>query len=223
MAIGVRDCKQRRRGGATLVRGRRARYIARMNDFTPAPTGTPAGVSAARTAPIEILVAPHPSLRRKARPVRPEDAAMLRDLLPRMYESMYLAPGIGLAGPQVGVDLRVAIVDLMRDEVRAPITLINPEIIRSSAQLAPREEGCLSLPGQYAEVVRPDAVRVRFQDLDGRRRELDADGLLATCLQHELDHLDGVLFVDHLSTLKRNMIMRRLAKELKTKAGQAGG
>ena len=183
----------------------RGRYIAGMND---APSAD---------APIEILVAPHPVLRRKTRPVRPEDAPLLRALLPRMYESMYMAPGIGLAAPQVGHDLRFAIVDLHENQVRAPITLINPEIVRVSDQLVSREEGCLSLPNQYAEVVRPESVRVRFQDLDGRQQELDADGLLATCLQHEIDHLDGVLFVDHLSSLKRNMIMRRLAKERKGK------
>ena len=181
----------------------RDRYIAGMNDASPA------------RLPIEILVAPHPVLRRKARPVRPEDAALLRTVLPRMYESMYAAPGIGLAAPQVGHELRFAIVDLHENEIRAPITLINPEIVRASDQLASREEGCLSLPNQYAEVVRPQSVRVRFQDLDGHCQELDAVGLLATCLQHEIDHLDGVLFVDHLSSLKRNMIMRRLVKERK--------
>jgi peptide deformylase len=134
-----------------------------------------------------------------------------------MYEAMYLAPGIGLAAPQVGLDLRFAIVDLHENDVRAPITLINPEVIRESDQLAAREEGCLSLPGQYAEIVRPESVRVRYHDLDGKRHELDATGLLATCLQHEIDHLDGVLFVDHLSALKRNIIMRKLAKEQKAK------
>jgi peptide deformylase len=186
-----------------------ARYIAGMTDASPGD---------AAIEPIDILIAPHPALRRKTRLVRPEDATMLRSLLPRMYEAMYKAPGIGLAAPQVGQDLRFAIVDLHENEIRAPITLINPEIIRVGDQLVAREEGCLSLPGQYAEVVRPERVRVRFQDLDGKRQELDADGLLATCLQHEIDHLDGVLFVDHLSSLKRNMIMRRLAKEQKAKS-----
>ncbi len=190
-----------------------ARYIARMNDSIPIT---------AISEPMEILVAPHPSLRRPARPVRPEDGALLRTLLPRMYESMYRAPGIGLAAPQVGLDLRVAVVDLMPGEVRTPITLINPEIVRASDQLAAREEGCLSLPGQYAEVVRPEGVRVRYADLDGNRYELDADGLLATCLQHEIDHLDGVLFVDHLSLIKRNMILRRLAKEQRQKPAGTG-
>lgn len=173
--------------------------------------------SSANPEPVEILIAPHPMLRRKTRTVRPEDLDSLRLLLPRMYESMYRAPGIGLAAPQVGLELRVAIVDLMENEQRSPITLINPEIIRISDQLASREEGCLSLPGHYAEVVRPESVCVRFQDLEGRRQQLEADGLLATCLQHEIDHLDGVLFIDHLSTLKRNIIMRKLVKEQKAK------
>lgn len=213
MAIAGRLCKQRGRAVRmqALVRRGVARYIARMSQSPSAPV-----------EPIAILVAPHPVLRRKARLVRPDDVAGLRALLPRMYEAMYQAPGIGLAAPQVGIDLRFAIIDLMPDDAPAPITLINPEIIRASEQLAAREEGCLSLPGQYAEVVRPETVRVRYQDLDGKRQELDADGLLATCLQHEIDHLDGVLFVDHLSTLKRNMIMRRLAKAQKARPGQAG-
>lgn len=178
------------------------------NAAEPAPTAI---------QPIEILVAPHPILRRKTSLVRPEDLPGLRDMLPGMFEAMYQAPGIGLAAPQVGLALRFAIVDLHENDARAPIVLVNPEVIAESEQLAAREEGCLSLPGQYAEVVRPEAVTVRFQDIDGNSRELKADGLLATCLQHEIDHLDGILFVDHLSALKRNMIMRRLAKEQKAK------
>jgi len=183
-----------------------------MSDLPAPPAADDAPVT-----PAEILVAPHPVLRKKTRLVRPEDAALLRGMIPAMYEAMYRAPGIGLAAPQVGLELRFAIVDLAENDTRAPITLINPEIVAASDELAAREEGCLSLPNQYAEVVRPSAVRVRYQDLEGRRHELDADGLLATCLQHEIDHLDGILFVDHLSSLKRNMIMRRLAKEQKLK------
>lgn len=172
--------------------------------------------------PIEILIAPQAILRQKTRLVRPGDIHQLRAVLPRMFAAMYHAPGIGLAAPQVGIGLRMAIVDLMENEVPAPITLINPEIIAESDQLVSREEGCLSLPNLYADVVRPQSVRVRYHDLDGTRHELDADGLLATCLQHEIDHLDGVLFVDHLSALKRNMMMRKLAKEQKLK-GKAKG
>ena len=166
---------------------------------------------------LPVLIAPHPMLKARARPVGAQDAEKLRELLPRMYATMYLAPGIGLAAPQVGVGLRVTVVDLMADQKRAPITLINPEIVALSDEVATREEGCLSLPGQYADVTRPARVKVRYVDPEGARQEIEADGLLAACLQHEIDHLDGILFVDHLSNLKRNMIMRRLAKEQRQK------
>ncbi len=167
--------------------------------------------------PLAILIAPHPLLRQKTRLVRPQDVADLRLLLPRLFAAMYQAPGIGLAAPQVGLGLRIAVVDLMENEVPAPLTLVNPEVVAFSDAQVSREEGCLSLPGQYAEVIRPQQVRVRYQDLDGATHQLDADGLLATCLQHEIDHLDGVLFVDHISALKRNMLMRRLAKDQRIK------
>jgi peptide deformylase len=147
----------------------------------------------------------------------------LRDLVPRMFAAMYRAPGIGLAAPQVGVGLRMAVIDLMPDDKPAPITLINPAVIAASEELATREEGCLSLPGQYADVTRPARVKVRYLDLQGSRQEIEAEGLLAACLQHEIDHLDGVLFVDHLSALKRNMILRRLAKEQRQKRDEAAG
>jgi peptide deformylase len=167
---------------------------------------------------LPILIAPHATLKTRARAVTPADQDTVRALLPRMYATMYRAPGIGLAAPQVDVGLRVAVVDLMPDEKRTPVTLINPEIVAASAELATREEGCLSLPGQYADVTRPARVKVRYLDETGARRELEADGLLAACVQHEIDHLDGILFVDHLSVLKRNMLMRRLAKEQRQKA-----
>jgi peptide deformylase len=134
-----------------------------------------------------------------------------------MLASMYAAPGIGLAAPQVGELLRLGVVDLKPDDAPQPMVLVNPEIVAASAELATREEGCLSLPGQFAEVTRPARVKLRWQDLAGAKREVEAEGLLATCFQHELDHLDGVLFVDHLSALKRNMLLRRLAKDLKAK------
>jgi len=164
---------------------------------------------------LPILVAPHKSLKTKARIVKAEDMDHVRQLLPRMFAAMYAAPGIGLAAPQVDVGLRLAIVDLLPDDRHAPIVLINPEILRVSQDWATREEGCLSLPNQYADVSRPAMVRVSYSDLDGKRREIDAEGLMAACLQHEIDHLDGVLFVDHLSLLKRNILMRKLAKEQK--------
>src|SRR5438105_1542235 len=166
---------------------------------------------------LPVLIAPHPLLKARARPVGPQDAEKIRELLPRMYATMYRAPGIGLAAPQVGVGLRVTVVDLMADQKRAPISLINPEILGFSDAVATREEGCLSIPGQYADVTRPARVKVRYLDAEGARREIEADGLLAACLQHEIDHLDGILFTDHLSSLKRNMIMRRLAKEQRQK------
>ena len=170
---------------------------------------------------LTILKPPHPSLRAKTRRIGPEHAAEVRALLPRMFQTMYDAPGIGLAAPQVGVALRVAVVDLQRNDTRAPMVLINPEILQVSEEWAVREEGCLSLPGHYADVSRPARVRVRYVDEGGAAHEIEADDLLAACLQHEIDHLDGVLFVDHLSALKRNMILRKLAKEEKLKAKAA--
>ncbi len=164
---------------------------------------------------IPILIAPHKTLKTKARTVKTEDMDRVRDLVPRMFASMYKAPGIGLAAPQVDVGLRFFVVDLMPDEKRTPIVLINPEILRVSEEWATREEGCLSLPNQYADVSRPAMVRLGYSDLDGKRREIDAEGLMAACLQHELDHLDGILFVDHISALKRNILMRKLSKEQK--------
>lgn len=167
---------------------------------------------------LPILITPHPALRTKARPVLPGDADELQTLVPQMFETMYKAPGIGLAAPQVGIGLRVVVVDLMPDNQPVPMTLINPKIAAVSDEWATREEGCLSVPNQYADVTRPSRITVRYHDLAGVQRQVEADGLLAACLQHELDHLDGVLFVDHLSALKRNILLRRLAKDMKLKA-----
>ena len=178
---------------------------------------TPAIVPPATYDTLPILIAPHPVLKARARPVAPVDAAAVRDLVPRMFNTMYRAPGIGLAAPQVGQGLRVITIDLMPEDKPAPLALINPEIVAQSTEQATREEGCLSLPGQYAEVTRPARVKVRYLDPSGARKEVEASGLLAACLQHEIDHLDGILFVDHLSALKRNIIMRRLAKEQRQK------
>ena len=166
---------------------------------------------------LPIVIAPAAVLKAKARPVTDKDTDAVRALVPKMFATMYRAPGIGLAAPQVGLKLRVAVVDLQPDNARTPIALINPEVVAASDELATREEGCLSLPGQYADVTRPARVKVRYLDATGARREIEADDLLAACLQHEIDHLDGVLFVDHISALKRNMILRRLAKELRQK------
>lgn len=160
---------------------------------------------------LDILVVPHPALKARAEPVDRIDD-QVRRLVADMFETMYQAPGIGLAAPQVGVLKRIVVVDVAEGEERRPMTLINPEIVWESEDLMAQEEGCLSLPNQFAEVVRPSAVRVRFKDEHGEEREIAADGLLARCIQHEIDHLNGVLFVDHLSALKRNMILRKLAK-----------
>jgi peptide deformylase len=166
---------------------------------------------------LPILIAPNQILKTRARPVRPADSDLVRGLIPRMFATMYKAPGIGLAAPQVSESLRLVVIDLTPNDRREPHSLINPEIVAVSEELATREEGCLSLPGQYADITRPARVKVRYLDETGAKREIEGDGLLAACLQHEIDHLDGVLFVDHLSALKRNMIMRRLAKEQRQK------
>ncbi len=165
-----------------------------------------------------ILLVPDPRLRKKARAAAAADAEAVRALVPRMLAAMYAAPGIGLAAPQLGSDLRLVVMDLAREgEPRQPMVLVNPEIVAASRETLTREEGCLSLPGQYADVERPARVRARWETLDGNRRDIEAEGLLAVCLQHEVDHLNGVLFTDHLSPLKRNMLLRRLAKDLKAK------
>ena len=161
---------------------------------------------------LPILTAPDPRLKQKAAPVDAVDAELVR-LMDDMLETMYAAPGIGLAAPQVGVGRRVLVLDIGRDETdRAPIRMANPEIVWVSDEDNRYEEGCLSVPEHYAEVVRPKEVRVRYLDQDNQKRELAADGLLATVVQHEIDHLDGILFIDHISALKRNMILRKLTK-----------
>ena len=135
-----------------------------------------------------------------------------------MFETMYKAPGIGLAAPQVGVSERLIVLDVADGEERRPMVLVNPEIVWRSGERATAEEGCLSLPGQFADVTRPQAVKVRYLTEHGEERVLEADGLLARCVQHEIDHLDGILFVDHLTALKRNMIMRKLIKTRRLRA-----
>ncbi len=164
---------------------------------------------------LPILFVPDPVLRKTSRAVTPADQKEVARLIPLMFETMYQAPGIGLAAPQIGSLLRLVVMDLAPEKVPAPLVLINPEIIAASDETATREEGCLSLPDQYAQVTRPAWVKVRYQDANGQRQEIEGDGLLAACLQHELDHLNGVLFVDYLSSLKRNILLRKLAKDMK--------
>ncbi|WP_207480249.1 peptide deformylase [Arenibaculum pallidiluteum] len=169
-------------------------------------------------AKLPILIAPDPRLKTRASPVAKVDDR-IRRLLDDMLETMYDAPGIGLAAPQIGVLERLIVIDVAeKGEPPAPMRIVNPEITWRSEELSTYNEGCLSLPEHYADVTRPARVKVRYQDETGETREVEAGSLLATCLQHEIDHLDGVLFVDHLSMLKRNMIMRKLQK---AKRGQA--
>jgi len=163
---------------------------------------------------LTILNVPDPRLRARAKPVAANDPRVA-ELAQRMLATMYKAPGIGLAAPQVGELLRLVVIDVRPDDKPEPLILVNPEIVAATKELATREEGCLSLPNQYADVSRPARVKVRWHDLAGAKREVEADGLLSACQQHEIDHLDGVLFVDHISALKRNMLLRKLAKELK--------
>jgi peptide deformylase len=171
-------------------------------------------------ARLEILVAPDPRLKTRAKPVAVVDD-QVRRLLDDMLETMYAAPGIGLAAPQVGEALRIVVVDVaQKDGVRAPLRMVNPEILWASEDRIPYEEGCLSLPEHYADVTRPRQVRVRYLDETGATRELEAEGLLAVCVQHELDHLEGTLFVDHISALRRGMILKKLQKLKKSQAAE---
>jgi len=166
---------------------------------------------------LPILIAPHPTLKKTAKPVAAVDNRVRR-LMDDMLETMYSSDGIGLAGPQVGALERIVVIDIQnKDEESNPLFLANPEIVWSSSQTIVHEEGCLSVPQQYAEVTRPEAVRVRYLDRDNKVQEMDAVDTLAVCLQHEIDHLNGVLFVDHLSSLKRNMILRKVQKNLRQK------
>ena len=166
-----------------------------------------------------ILILPDPRLRLVSEPVKSIDGEVQK-LVDDMFETMYDAPGVGLAAIQVGVPKRVITADLAKkDEPRSPQVFINPEIVSRSEELSTYEEGCLSIPEIHEDVERPASVRVRYLDRDGKSHEVDAEGLLATCLQHEIDHLNGVLFIDHLSKLKRDRIVKKFTKAAKRAAG----
>ena len=163
----------------------------------------------------KIIIEPDPILRKKSEPVEKVDDH-LRKLMTEMLETMYEAPGIGLAAIQVGILKRLIVIDLAREnEKKNPLFLINPEIIYRSKDTSIYEEGCLSLPGQFAEIERPSECTLKYIDFNGNKKELKADGLLATCIQHEVDHLDGILFIDYLSKLKKDMIIKKLVKHKK--------
>jgi peptide deformylase len=175
---------------------------------------------------LPIVEVPDPRLRQISTPVEAvtdEVRALVRD----MFETMYAAPGIGLAAIQVGVPKRILVIDLQEPEVeggepvRDPRVFINPEIVTNSEREVPYTEGCLSIPDQYAEVDRPDRIRARWLDTDGKAHEEEIEGLLAVCLQHEMDHLNGILFIDHLSRLKRDIVLKKLAKQRKEQAKRA--
>jgi peptide deformylase len=163
----------------------------------------------------DILTLPDPRLRLVSQPVGAIDAE-IRGLVADMFETMYAAPGIGLAAIQIGVPRRVITLDLAKkDEEKKPQVFINPAILSTSADRSTYEEGCLSIPEYYEEVERAAEVKFRYLDLNGSEHELDATGLLATCVQHEIDHLNGVLFIDHLSKLKRDRIIKKFTKAAK--------
>ncbi|MCJ2141176.1 peptide deformylase [Methylobacterium sp. E-066] len=165
-----------------------------------------------------LVILPDAVLRRISDPVGPITPE-IRTLVADMFETMYDAPGVGLAAIQVGVAKRVVTIDTLKEEgVRDARVFIDPEIIWASDEKRVYDEGCLSIPEYYAEVERPDRVRVKFRDLDGNDQEIEADGLLATCIQHEIDHLNGVLFIDHISKLKRDRVIKRFTKAAKRDA-----
>ena len=170
---------------------------------------------------LEILTLPDPVLRQKSAPVEAVTDATRR-FIDQMLETMYEAPGIGLAAIQVGEPRRIITIDVAREEEpKSPLFLINPEILwRSEDERSTYEEGCLSIPDYYAEVERPAKVRVRYVDYDGKQQEREADGLLATCVQHEVDHLNGVLFIDYISKLKRDLVVKKFTKAAREKERQ---
>ena len=163
----------------------------------------------------EILTEPNKILREKSLEVENVDKD-IQKLMDDMLETMYAAPGIGLAAIQVGIPKRIIVLDVEHKEGKKnPIFLINPKIIKKSENKSTYEEGCLSVPGQFAEIDRPDKCHVKYLDYHGNKKEINAEGMLATCIQHEMDHLEGILFIDYLSKLKKTMIIKKLSKQKK--------
>ena len=163
----------------------------------------------------KIIIEPDSILRKKSATLEKVDDS-LRELLDDMLETMYSAPGIGLAGVQIGILKRLIVIDISKDEEKkSPLFLINPVIISKSNNTSVHEEGCLSLPGYFAEIERPAECQIEYVDYNGKKKDMKASGLLATCIQHEIDHLNGILFIDYLSKLKRDMIIKKLIKNKK--------
>jgi peptide deformylase len=168
-----------------------------------------------------LIILPDPILREVSKPIETMDSEV-KKLADDMLETMYDAPGIGLAAIQIGVARRMLVLDVSKDgEDKQPLVFINPEIVASSNTRSVYEEGCLSIPDYYAEVERPATITVKHLDRDGKEQVTEADGLLATCLQHEMDHLNGVLFIDHISKLKREMVIRKFTKAAKLRGSKA--
>jgi peptide deformylase len=168
-----------------------------------------------------LIILPDPILRQASKPIETVDGEV-RKLAADMLETMYDAPGIGLAAIQIGVPRRMLVLDVSKEgDDKTPLVFINPEIVSSSDERSVYEEGCLSIPDYYAEVERPAKIKVRHLDAEGREQVTEADGLLATCLQHEIDHLNGILFIDHISKLKREMVIRKFTKAAKLRGSKA--
>ena len=162
----------------------------------------------------KILIEPDSLLRQKCHPVTNVDDS-IRKLMDDMLETMYEAPGIGLAAIQIGILKRVVVIDISKNEEKKPLYLVNPEIVFKSKHKVTYDEGCLSLPGQFAEIERPEECHIKYLNYKGESKELKTNGLLATCIQHEIDHLNGILFIDYLSKLKKTMILKKLLKHKK--------
>ena len=163
----------------------------------------------------QILTEPNSILRQKSSIVEKVDGE-IKKLMDDMLETMYAAPGIGLAAIQVGVPKRIIVLDISRnEEPKKPMFFINPEIVEKAKNNSTYEEGCLSVPGQFAEIERPESCHLKFLDYNGQPQEIKAEGMLATCIQHEIDHLEGILFIDYLSKLKKSMIVKKLSKQKK--------
>ena len=163
----------------------------------------------------KILIEPDPLLRKKCEPLEKVDDD-LRKFMNEMLATMYDAPGIGLAAIQIGVPKRLVVMDLSKNpEKKEPMFFINPEIISKSEKMSIYEEGCLSIPNQFAKIQRPDSCRIKYLDFNGKKQEMKAEGLLSTCIQHEIDHLNGILFIDYLSKLKKDIIVKKVSKQKK--------
>ena len=162
----------------------------------------------------KILTEPDPFLRQVSHEVEKVDNK-IRELMDDMCETMYAAPGIGFAAIQIGIPKRLIVIDLSKEEKKTPMYFVNPKVIIKSKNNSTYEEGCLSVPGQFAEVDRPNKCHISYLDYNNQKQELRAEGLLATCIQHEMDHLEGILFIDHLSRFKKNYIVKKLSKQKK--------